>query len=149
MGKNALIVKMVLETEEMRKTVTRLIDQSLVDERKVWDLEDKVKELTESQTRQNEAILRLNKENEALRDKEDLHRRMDFDKAYDHMAVELVTKRGWLPDINDVEPFGVKENEVVLGWPGPAEKIPTIKLVRHLWNLGLKESKDIVDGWFK
>jgi hypothetical protein len=155
MGKNAFIVKKVMECEALNTEVDRLSDLLLKQEQDMYNLDDKLKESEAIRVQQQATINRMDEEFWA--EKAEVQRLRDKMYTYQTAGEELavlkqLVKTGWvstlgMPDPHTIEPFGINGSGVCDPMSPDVGKIATIKVVRSLFNLGLKEAKDIVDDW--
>jgi len=98
----------------------------------------------------NEDFIRAREENERLY-MENSNLRKQLDKYTD---VRMKEAGEWLRDTDPLA-LTIEINKILSeSYSGSrscdpfTEKIPVIKAVRTKWDLGLKESKDVVDAWF-
>lgn len=147
MGKNAFIVKKVMECETLSTEVNRLADLLNEAESKGWRLEDRFKENEAIRVQQQNTINRM--DNEFWAEKAEVQKLRDKMYATKTAAEELAVLKMLvtLPDPGTIEPFGIDDGGVCDPMAPNVGKIATIKVVRSLFSLGLKEAKDIVDGW--
>jgi hypothetical protein len=147
MGKNAFIVKKVMECEALNTEVDRLSDLLLKQESDMYKLEDKLKESEAARKQQFDTFKRM--EDEIWAEKAEVQRIRDKMYATKTAAEELAVLKTLvtLPDPGEIEPFGIDDGGICDPMAPNVGKIATIKVVRGLFNLGLKEAKDIVDGW--
>lgn len=147
MGKNAFIVKKVMECESLSIEVKRLCGLLDEAESRGWTLEDKLKESEAARNQQYTTIQRM--EDEIWAEKIEVRRVTDKMYVTKDAAEQLEVLKALvtLPDPHTIEPFGIKDGGVCDPMDANVGKIATIKVVRGLFNLGLKEAKDIVDGW--
>jgi ribosomal protein L7/L12 len=147
-GRNKFIVKKVMECETLSAEVERLRRLQEEMERTGWGLEDKLTESTAASERQYATIRRM--EDEFWAEKTRYTKLVEESRGTRNAALDLALLKSLveMPDPNTIAPFGVTtEGDICNPMAEEANKISTIRAVRSLFGLGLKESKTMVDGW--
>jgi hypothetical protein len=147
-GKNKFIVKIVMECETLSAEVERLGRLQEETEKKGWHLEDLYKESKAAWDRQYATIRRM--EDELWAEKTRCTKLVEESRGTRNAALDLALLKSLveMPDPNTIAPFGVTTGgDICDPTAEEANKISTIRAVRSLFGLGLKESKTVVDGW--
>lgn len=135
---NALVVELTIERNG-------LVSNLEWHAKRLAERDVEIIELRDTVDRQLKRIESLDDETWALKDRLNVMREAARLNGNDRLKLSWYQTFTLLPIAEDLEPFGVKDGVLVDAMDG--EKIPTIKLVRELTGLGLKDAKDIVDKW--
>lgn len=141
---NALVVELIIERDNLQKQLNECGDARAKAYAEIAELHFRMDKIQENKASINDQLFALQDELSVLKES------MRFS---DNDRLKLSWYQYFIPNPFDgnpflnMEPFGVKGGMLVD--PMDGDKIPTIKLVRELTGLGLKEAKDIVDGWEK
>ncbi len=136
---NALAVELMVERNTLKQQLDDCWEARTKAGSEISELHFRINKIQENKASINDQLFALQDELSVLKE------RMRFS---DNDRLKLSWYQYFIPNPSDgMVPFGVKGG--VLVDPMDGDKIPTIKLVRELTGLGLKEAKDIVDGWEK
>jgi len=135
---NALVVELTIERNDLRNQLNECWEARTKAGAEISELHFRMNKIQENKTTLNDEIY-------ALQDQVSVMREAARFNGYDRLKLNWY--QYFIPIPTELEPFGVKDG--VLVDPMDGDKIPTIKLVRELTGLGLKEAKDIVDKWEK
>jgi chromosome segregation ATPase len=144
---NAKLVSMLLENDELQQRGERLISELFAVRNEHNAARELIKELQDTIHRQQSSVNRLTDD---LNDEKSYNRASRRTADEQDILIELYQLNATLAE--NIAPFGIEDLDgrlrlTSLPYPAQGDKIPTIKFLRSLTNIGLKEAKDIVESW--